>query len=118
MAYFKIGENDYSQYTSALKVIDNVNYNAQTNAAGNTVVDYINKKRTIEVGIIPLDSSIMAQLKEDIAAFNVKLSFLNPETEELAENIDCIIPANEVEYYTIQNSKISFKAVTLTFTEL
>lgn len=118
MTYFKINNNDYSQYTSALKVIDNNKYIAQENAAGNTVVDYINKKRTIEVGIIPLDASIMQQIKDDIANFNVKLSFLDPNTNELAENVDCIIPANEVEYYTIQNSKIMFKAVSLTFTEL
>jgi hypothetical protein len=118
MAYFKINGNDYSQYTSALKVINNTNYNAQTNAAGDTVADYINKKRTIEVGIIPLDASIMQQLQEDVDKFNVKLSFLNPKTNELAENVDCIIPADEVEYYTIQTNKISFKAVTLTFTEL
>lgn len=118
MTYFKINNNDYSLYTSALKVIDNANYVAQTNAAGNTVVDYINKKRTVEVGIIPLDASIMQQLKDDVAKFNVKLSFLNPETNELIENVDCIIPTNEVEYYTIQNNKISFKAAALTFTEL
>lgn len=118
MAYFKINGNDYSQYTSALKVTNKTNYNAQTNAAMNTVVDYINKKRTIEVGIIPLDASIMQQLQDDIDKFNVKLSFLNPKTNELAEDVDCIIPDDEVEYYTIQTSKISFKAVTLTFTEL
>lgn len=118
MTYFKIGNNDYSMYVNALKITTDTNYNAQTNAAGNTVVDYINKKRTIEVGIIPLDNTIMAKLKADIEAFNVSLSFLNPDTKELETGVNCIIPNNEVNYYTIQSNKVMFDAATLTFTEL
>jgi hypothetical protein len=118
MTYFKIGEKDFSMYVNALKVKESTNYNAQTNAAGDTVVDYINKKRTIEVGIIPLNDDIMAEVKTAIASFNVSLSFLNPETKELAENVNCIIPSSEVDYYTIQVDKTMFKAMSLTFTEL
>lgn len=118
MSYFKIGENDYSMFVNDLKVAENVKYTAQENAAGNTVVDYLNKKRTITVGIIPLNSNIMKQLKTDINNFNVKLSFLNPNTETLETNVNCIIPANEVSYYTIQADKVMFDAVSLTFTEL
>ena len=118
MTYFKIGNNDYSMYVNALKITTDTNYNAQTNAAGNTVVDYINKKRTIEVGIIPLDNTTMAKLKADIEQFNVSLSFLNPDTKELETGVNCIIPSNEVEYYTIQANKVMFDAVSLTFTEL
>lgn len=116
--YFKIGNNDYSMFVNDLKVAENVKYTAQENAAGNTVVDYLNKKRTITVGIIPLNSNIMKQLKTDINSFNVKLSFLNPNTETLETNVNCIIPANEVSYYTIQADKVMFDAVSLTFTEL
>lgn len=116
--YFKIGNNDYSMFVNDLKVAENVKYTAQENAAGNTVVDYLNKKRTITVGIIPLNSNIMKQLKTDINNFNVKLSFLNPNTETLETNVNCIIPANEVSYYTIQADKVMFDAVSLTFTEL
>jgi hypothetical protein len=115
--YFKIGNNDYSMFVNELKVSTNNNYNAQTNAAGNTVVDYINKKRTIEVGIIPLNDEIMKNLKADIAAFNVNISFLDPDTGELSE-ANCIIPSNEVEYYTIQADKVLFEACSLTFEEL
>ena len=116
--YFKIGNNDYSMFVNDLKVAENVKYTAQENAAGNTVVDYLNKKRTITVGIIPLNSNIMKQLKTDINNFNVKISFLNPNTETLETNVNCIIPANEVSYYTIQADKVMFDAVSLTFTEL
>ena len=118
MTYFKIGNNDYSMYVNALKVVTNTKYNAQENAAGNTVVDYITKKRTIEVGIIPLDATIMARLKAEIASFNVSVSFLDPDTKTLANSVNCIIPSNEVNYYTIQADKTMFDAVTLTFIEL
>lgn len=118
MAYFKIGENDYSDYVNELKVESNVTYRAQTNAAGNTVVDNVNTKRTIEVGIIPLSAETMQSLMADVEQFQVNLSFLNPNTNVLEENILCIIPKNMVEYYTIQANKTSFKAFSLTFTEL
>ena len=118
MSYFKINGRDYSNIVGSLKVDKKHTYNAQTNAAGNTVVDYINAKRTIEVGIIPLDSVDMLPLQLDISAFSVSISFLNPYTNTLEENIPCIIPSNGVEYYTIQTNKVSYKGCTLTFTEL
>lgn len=117
MAYFKIGTIDYSSIVNSLKVSKNHQYNAQVNAAGDTVVDYINCKRTIEVGIIPLDSATMAQLQASIDDFNVLISFRNPQTNEL-EEIDCIIPSNDIEYYTIQVNKVTYEGCTLTFEEL
>lgn len=117
MTYFKIGTNDYSMYVNALNIGTETRYNEQTNAAGNSVVDYINKKRVIEVGIIPLNDDIMKQLKTDIAAFNVTVSYLNPDTQAL-EEVNCIIPSDNVEYYTIQSDKVMFNAMSLTFTEL
>lgn len=118
MAYFKINGKDYSKYVNALKVTKAATYTAQTNAAGGTVVDYIGSKRTIEVGIIPLDAAVMAALLADIDAFNISISFRNPTTNELEENVDCIIPSNAVEYYTIQANKVLYKAFTLKITEL
>lgn len=118
MAYFKIGSNDYSSICSGLKIQSNVLYNAQTNAAGDTVADYINTKRTIEVNIIPLNAEQMLKLQLDIKAFSVALSFLNPQTNTLEENVACIIPTNDVEYYTIQANKTMLNAMTLTFNEL
>lgn len=115
--YFKIGNNDYSMFVNELRVSTNTNYNSQTNAAGNTVVDYINAKRTVEVGIIPLNDEIMKQLKADIAAFNVDISYLDPDTKAL-KTINCIIPDNEVNYYTIQADKVLFEACNLVFEEL
>ena len=118
MAYFKIGNTDYSGICSGLKVTTNVNYNAQTNAAGGTVVDYISEKRVVEVGIIALDDTAMIKLQQDIKAFSVSISFRDPRTNTLAENVPCIIPSNDVDYYTIQKNKVLYNAMTLTFTEL
>lgn len=118
MAYFKIGSHDYSNSVCELKISKKHNYNSQTNAAGNTVVDYINQKREIEVGIIPLSDSAMAALQADIDNFNVKISYLEPKTKTLVSGVDCIIPENNVEYYTIQVGKTLFKQFNLKFIEL
>lgn len=118
MAYFKINNKDFSKYVNALNIETNNNYNAETNAAGDTVVDFINKKRVIEVGIIPLDATAMASLKTEIEKFNVTISFLNPTTKTLQNNVNCIIASDAVEYYTIQVDKVMYNAFTLQFEEL
>lgn len=118
MSYFKINNKDYSMYVNKLVVDKEHNYSAQTNAAGNTVVDYINSKREIEVGIIPLDAESLKALLTDIDAFNVYISFLNPLTNTLEENVNCIIPEHGVDYYTIQANKTMVNAFKLKFIEL
>ena len=118
MSYLKINGVDYSNSVNALKVNKVANYSAQTNAVGDTVVDYINSKRTIEVGIIPLNAETMKNLQSALDGFGVSISMLNPQTNELEEDIQCIIPSNNIEYYTIQNDKVMFKAFTLQFIEL
>lgn len=118
MNYLKINGVDFSMYVNALKVNKTATYSAQTNAAGNSVVDYINSKRVIEVGIIPLDDASMASLLAEIDKFSVILSFRNPITNKLEEGVACIIPSNAVDYYTIRDGKVMYKAFTLSFTEL
>lgn len=118
MAYFKINDVDYSLYVNKLSVLNTHQYNSQINAAGNTVIDYINKKRTITVGIIPLDNDSMKSLQQQIKEFNVSITFRNPETGELEENINCILPESEIDYYTIQADKVLFNGFELTFSEL
>ena len=118
MTYFKINDNDYSTFVNSFKISKQAIYKTATNAAGNTVVKYINTKRTFTVGIIPLDSAAMANLQSDMNSFQVKVSYRDPETNALIENINCIIPLNEVEYYTIQADKVQYKAFLLTIIEL
>ena len=118
MTYFKIGDIDLSMYVNELNIETNHSYIAQTNANGDTVVDYINAKREIEVGIIPLDASAMVAIQQAIRDFNVNISFFNPVTNMLEENVNCIIPSNEVEYYTIRAERTMFNAFKLKFEEL
>lgn len=118
MAYFMINGIDYSKYVNKLNIANEANYTAQTNAAGNTVVDYINSKRKIQVGIIPVESAAMVSLQNAIRGFSVSITFLNPVTNALEENLACIIPSNNVDYYTIQTGKTSFNAFNLEFLEL
>lgn len=117
MTYFKIGNTDFSDYVSSLRVTSAANYNSQTNAAGNMVVDYINTKREIEVGIIPLNDTVMSQLLNALT-FNVQISFRNPKTNQLETNVNCILPENEIEYYTIRSNNVSYKEFELTFIEM
>lgn len=118
MSFFMINGIDFSMYVNELNVEKEARYNAQTNAAGNTVVDYINAKRTIEVGIIPLDGEVAAELLSAIESFNINISFLNPVTNALEEDVNCIIPDSGIEYYTIQADKVKLNQFKLTFIEL
>ena len=117
MAYLKLNNKDVSMYVSGLKVSKAANYTAQTNAAGNTVVDYINTKRTIEAAIIALDDAAMRDIQTVMETLQVSVEYRNPATGEL-ETALCILPQNDIEYYTIQADKVMYKAFTLTFTEL
>ena len=98
MAYFKIGSKDFSKYVNALKIKTDNKYTAQGN--------------------IPLSDTATAEILAAIKAFNVSISFLNPETKQLESNVNCIIPSNEVNYYTIQANNVKCKAFNLTFIEL
>ena len=118
MAYFKIGSTDFSAYVSGLKISTDVNYNAQQNANCDTVVDYVNKKRTFEVEIIPLDATARAKLLAAIDAFSVSISFRNPKTNALETGVSCIIASHDISYYTIQDSKIMYQKFNLKFNEL
>ena len=118
MTYFKINDNDYSTFVNSFKISKQAIYKTATNAAGNTVVKYVNTKRTFTVGIIPLDAAAMVNLQNDIDAFQVTVSYRDPKTNELIENVKCIIPVNEVEYYTIQADKVQYKAFILSIIEL
>lgn len=117
MIYFKIGEYDFSKCINSLEVSTAANYSALTNAAGNTVIDWISEKRTFTVGFIPLNEVDMVDLQTAIAGSSVELTVINPATAT-TETVNCFIPDNTVSYYTIQPKKVLFHPFTLTFTEL
>lgn len=118
MAFLTLNGIDFSPYVNDLKVTNTHRYNAQTNAAGNTVVDYINNKRMFEVGIIPVNDTVMANLQSVLNSFNVVVTFRNPQTNTLEENVNCIIPTNAVAYYTIRQDDVSYDAFVIQIQEL
>ena len=117
MAYFKIGNTDFSNKIAELTVATKQVYNAQTNAAGNTVVDNITAKRTITIKTIPMTQAELQTLLL-ASTFSCSISFLNPETGALANNIPVIVPQKSISFYTIQANKVIMKAVQLSYQEL
>lgn len=117
MEYLKINGTDYSMYTSALKVTKAKKYNAQTNAAGNSVIDYLCTKRTIEATIIALEEEVASSLLADLEGLAATVSYRDNITHELVE-VSCILPSHVLEYYTIREDKVMYKAFNLKFTEL
>ena len=118
MSYFKLNGNDYSMYVNQLKITKTPIYKSATNAAGNTIVKYITTKRSITVGIIPLDDTTMKDLQTDIDKFEVTMSYRDPSTNALTENVKGIIPVNDVEYYTIQADNVKYKGFLIIIQEL
>lgn len=117
MAYFKIGNTDFSHLVRSMNITKEHNYNAQTNAAGNTVVDYINTKRTIEVGFIYMNNSDMSELQAAVDSFAVSITYREPKTNAL-EVANCIAPKIEADYYTIQSGRVLYNEFAVEFTEL
>lgn len=116
MAYFKLNDIDFSAYVNALEVSTVHNYKQRTNAAGNMNVNYINTKKALKVGIIPLDAAIEQSLLAELNKFQVKVEYLEPETNTL-ETIQCIAPDNKIKYYTIQANKTLIDAYSVEFIE-
>lgn len=118
MAYFKINGNDYSQYVNSLKIDTKHVYAGGTLSNGTDWAVLKATKHTFNVGIIPLDAAVMATLQADIKSFNVLVSYRDPITNTLKEDIPCIIPVNSVDYYTIRADKVLYNAFTLVINEL
>ena len=119
MAFFKINGNDYSMYVNRLTVAHQHNAVTREAATGLLLVKRKSTTRLLEVGIIPLDAAAMVRLQNDINKPNLTVSFINPATNELVENMKCMIPTNLVEYYTINAANgTKFRAFTLSIQEI
>lgn len=119
MAYLTINGVDFSHLVNELRVTRAHNYNSQTNAAGDTVVDYINVKRTIEAGFISMPETEAKALLTVLDAFSVTLGYRDPKSGVLETGVACIVPEVEADYYTIQSSGlVMLNGFTVEFTEL
>ena len=119
MIYFKINNTDFSHLVSSLKVGYEtlVSDNSGRNAAGNTVIDIINRKIKVYVEFRPMLDTHMNSLLTAIKDYVVNVSYLDPETQTL-KTIQCYTGTPEPEYFTIQNNRKLFKQMSLNFIEL
>lgn len=116
--FFKINNNDYSMYVNKLIVGTEHFYDMRTSANGADRITHRYKRRTLEIGIIPLDDTAMTNLLADVDKFRVSISFRDPQTNTLVENMTCIIPTSLIEYYTIQVGNVKYKAFSLQIKEV
>ena len=119
MVYFKVGGVDYSHLVSGLKVGREtlVSDNSGRNAAGDTVIDVVNKKYKIYVTLRHTTSSEMYAFLRAIEGYVVSVTFLNPMTN-LPQTITAYTGTPEPEYYTIQSGKTIYKPMSINFIEL
>jgi hypothetical protein len=117
--YFKINNVDYSNLVSGLKVAFEtlVSDNSGRNAAGDTVVDVINRKIKLSVTLRHTTKDEMTSFLMAIKDYVVNASFLNPETNSL-KTISAYTGTPEPEYYTIQNNTVIYKPMNISFIEL
>lgn len=127
MTYFKINGHDYSQYVNKLQLGIIRNYKSRTTADGINRVQYKNTKHKIEVGFIMMDANVAKSILQDIESFEydsrlmshkIRISFLNPKTNTLVENLACFVGENVLDYYTIQDDNVKINPFSLTFTEI
>lgn len=117
--YFKINNVDYSHLVSGLKVGFEtlVSDNSGRNAAGNTVIDIINRKIKVYVTTKYMTEEEMRSFLNSFSAYVVNVTFLNPKTNQLT-TISAYTGTPEPDYYTIQDDKIIYKPMNINFIQL
>ena len=119
MEYFKVNNKDFSNIVSGLKVGYEtlVSDNSGRNAAGNTVIDIINRKIKLYVNFRHTFEDEMESFLGAIKDYVVNITYLDPKTHTL-KTITAYTGTPEPEYYTIQENKIIYKPMSLNFIEL
>lgn len=117
--YFKINNQDFSDLVSGLKVGYEtlVSDNSGRNAAGDTVIDVINRKIKIYVTLRHTTDDEMDAFLASIRDYVVNVSFLDPETKSLT-TVSAYTGTPEPEYYTIQPTRVIYKPMNLNFIQL
>lgn len=116
--YFKIGNQDFSSYVKSMRVDMEVLLSDQSgrNAAGDNLVDIVNRKDKVEIVFRPLFQEEMEILLSALAPFVLNVSYLNPRTGAL-KTINCYINTPSPEYYYILDDKILYKPLSVNFIE-
>lgn len=116
--YFAINDTDFSHLVSGMKVGYEtlVSEDSGRNAAGDTVLDIINKKIKVYLTLRHTTNDEMKQFLGAIEDYVVNVSFLDP-TKKTITTFTAYTGTPEPEYYTISDKTI-FKPLSLNFIEL
>lgn len=86
------------------------------NAAGDTVIDVVNRKVKLYVSFRPMDGSEMSSLLSAIAPYVISVQYRDSKTNAL-NTIQCYHGTPEPEYYTTAG-RVLYKEMNLNFIEL
>lgn len=116
--YFNINGLDFSHMVSGLKVGYEtlVSGDSGRNAAGDTVIDVINRKYKLYVTFRHTTNIEMKAILDAIKDYVVTVTFLNPKTNTQT-TITAYTGTPEPEYYTISDKTV-YKPMSLNFIEL
>lgn len=119
MSFFQVNNQDFSDLVSGLKVGYEtlVSDNSGRNAAGDTVLDVINKKIKLQLTLRHTTETEMRAFLSAIDDYVVNVTFLNPKTKQLT-TIQAYTGTPEPEYFTIQPTLTVYKPLSLNFIEL
>lgn len=117
MAYFKIGDTDFSSITSGLTVSYKHKFKERENALGNKTIDYITRKRIVSVEIIPITISQMNTLLGLLSSFSLSISVQEPGASALS-TLTARVDDYNISYYRIAGDKTLYNKISLTFQEL
>ena len=119
MSYLNINGTDVSHLVKGLKVGYEtlVSEDSGRNAAGDTVLDIINRKVKLYVTFRPMDGSEMRSLLSAIGPYVVNVSFRDSRTNGM-NTINCYHGTPEPDYYWILGDQVLYKEFGFNFIEL
>lgn len=121
MSYLVINGTDVSKFVKhgGLKVGYEtlVSEDSGRNAAGDTVIDIINRKVKLYVTYRPMDGSEMATLLSAISDYVVNVSYRDAATNTI-KTIQCYCGTPEPEYYWIHGDSVLYKEFSFNFIEM
>ena len=119
MSLLTINGYDASKLDKKLKVGYEtlVSEDSGRNAAGDTVLDIINRKVKLYVTFRPMDGNDMSALLSSIGPYVVNVSFRDSKTNAM-RTITCYHGTPEPEYYWVLNNQVLYKEFSFNFIEL
>jgi hypothetical protein len=119
MSYLKINNTDISHLVKGMKIGYEtlVADGSGRNAAGDTVLDVINRKVKVYVTFRPMDGAEMKNFLALIKDYVVNVTFMDSKTNALT-TAQCYTGTPEPEYYWILGNQVLYKQFNLNFIEL